>query len=280
MTRSWREIRQSANRRVVTAHARKRMFRGAVRGLLLVVTIASIGAGVYFGINHWQQGIQKVNTVLPPQPLREIVLRTDGVLPKSWVEQVLALPENVEIMSIDIHQKKLLLEQHGQVKSAVIRRLPDQLVIELQERQPVIRVATRDGKGKVVGLLVDRDGWVYAGIGYDRHELSDLPFLGGIGLQREGNGFRRLPGMDRVDDLLKTARKHSPHLYQSWKVVDCGEPPLLKVRSKEIREIVFGPGRYTEQLQWLDMIVESNRRQLLGMQDRVDLSLGNQVVVR
>lgn len=279
-TRSWRGISQSANRKMVTAHARKRIIRSAMRGLLALTTVAVVAGGVFYGVSHWQEGIKKVNTVLPPQPLREIVFETDGVLSKSWVEELLALPENIDIMSIDIHQKKLLLEQHGQVKSTVIRRLPDQLVIGIKERTPVVRLATRNEQGEVVGLLVDREGHVYAGNGYDRHELATLPFLGGVGLQREGDGFRRIPGIDQVDDLLRVARSQWPHLYDSWKVVDCGEPPLLKVRSDEIREIVFSPGRYTEQLKWLDMIIENNRRQLLGRQERVDLSLGNQVVVR
>lgn len=251
-----------------------------MRGVLTITTVVAVAAGTYFGVGYWQQGVQKVNTVLPGQLLREIVFKTDGVLSKDWVEQLLALPEEAEIMSIDIHEKKLLLEAHGQVKTAVIRRLPDRLEIGIQEREPVVRVKTLDDYGQVIWLLVDREGFVYAGSGYDPHELSSLPVLGGVGLQREGAGFRRLSGIDRVDDLLRTARSHSPHLYDSWEVVDCGEPPLIKVRSEDIREIVFGPGRYTEQLQWLDMIVESNRRQMLGMQERVDLSLGNQVVVR
>src|SRR5690606_22442883 len=146
LTRSWREIRQSANRKVVTVHARKRMLRRSMRGLMAVTTVAGVAAATYFGFGHWQHGLQKLNTVLPPQLLREIVFTTDGVLSKAWVEEVLALPENPEIMSIDIHRKKADLEEHGQVKSAVIRRLPDQLVIDIRERRPVVRIRTR-GEG-------------------------------------------------------------------------------------------------------------------------------------
>lgn len=256
------------------------MLRSAFRAFVALTFVGLIGAGTYFGIHYWSEGVQKVNTVLPTQPLREIVFTTDGVLSKGWAEEILALPENVDMMAIDIHQKKADLEKHGQVKTVVIRRLPDQLAIEVEERHPVVRLATRDGRGRVVELLVDREGYVYAGNGYERYELRSLPFLGGIGLQRDGNGFRRLSGIDKVDDLLQAARDYAPHLYDSWEVVDCDDFPLLKVRSKEIREIVFAPGRYREQLQWLDMILENNRRQMLGMQERVDLSLGNQVVVR
>lgn len=184
------------------------------------------------------------------------------------------------MMSIDIHRKKLLLEAHGQVQSAVIRRLPDRLIIDIQERMPVVRLVTRDEFGEMVDYLVDRTGYVYSGTGYDRHELSTLPFVAGVRLKRTENGFRRLPGMGQVDDLLGTARDHMPHLYGSWRVVDCGALPLLTIRSDDFEEIIFGPGRTLEQLRMLDMIVEANRRQMRGRQARVDLSLGNQVVVR
>lgn len=279
-SRSWREIRQSANRKVVTAHARRKIVRGVARATVAIAAMVLVAGAVFFGVGHWHQGIQKVNTALPPQPLREIMFSTDGVLTKSWMEEVLGLPEGADSASIDIHEKKILLEEHGQVKSAVIRRLPDSLVVDLQERIPAVRINTRNEEGRVIELLVDREGHVFHGIGYDSYEISTLPLLAGIALHREGRGFRRLSGIEHVDDLLQIARTDFPWLYRSWKWVDCGEAPLLKVRSEEFREIVFVAGRYTEQLRQLDMIVANNRRQLVGMQQRVDLSLRNQVVVR
>lgn len=280
LTRSWREIRQTANRRVVTAHARRRIRKSIFRGILVFTTIALSAAGVYYGIGYWEQGVQKMNTALPAQPLRGIVFSTDGVLSKEWVEGVLDLPEEADIMSIDIHGKKLLLEAKGQVKSAVIRRLPEKLRVDLRERDPVVRVATRNEEGRVVPRLVDREGYVYRGRGYDAHEISSLLFLGGVNLQRSADGFRPLSGIEQIDELLQIARAEFPELFRSWRVVDFGDPPLIKVRSEDFREIVFGPDGHREQLQWLAMIVENNRRQMAGMQERVDLSLGNQVVVR
>lgn len=280
LTRSWREIRQNANRKVVTSHARKKLLKGVLSSGLALTALAMVGAGAYLVVQHWQQGVTKMNTVLPAQPLREITFSTDGVLPRVWLEQVLDLPVEVDITSIDIHEKKALLESHGQIKSAVVRRMPDRLVIDIQERFPVARLRVAAEGGGVAVLLVDREGCVYLGNGYDGRDLSTLPFLDGVRLQRSRHGFRPLAGIDQVDDLLQIARSHAPHLVRSWEVIDCRDLPLIRVRSKEIREIVFGPDRHIEQLRWLDMIVESNRRQMMGMQERVDLSLGNQVVVR
>lgn len=277
---SWRGIRQTASQKVVTAHARRRMLKGLVRGALVVVALVTLIFGTYLSVGYWKSGVERVNTALPSQPLREIVFSTDGVLSSGWAESTLGLSKGVEVMTIDIHRKKMLLEEHGQVKSAVVRRLPDRLLVEVQERMPVVRLAARDETGEVVVHLVDRDGFVYRGLGYARHELDALPFLAGIRLQRSTAGFQPLEGMAQVDDLLRTARYEIPHLSDVWNVVDCGDLPLIKIRSDDFKEIVFGPGRVAEQLRMLDMIVSSNRRQMLGKRDRVDLSLGNQVVVR
>lgn len=279
-TRSWRQIRQNASRKVVTAHARRRILRATFKGVLLAVALAAGGGGIYYGLQHWRQGVEKVNTALPAQPLREIAFATDGVLSKEWLVRVLDLAEGMDMMAIDIHRKKKELEAHGQVRKAILRRQPDRLVIDLQERSPAVRLAIRAEDGGVRDLLVDRDGHIYDGHGYNSHELKSLPYLAGVALRRQGDGFQQLAGIDRVDDLLQVARSQAPHLYRGWKVVDCSESPLIKIRSHEVREVIFGPEGYEEQLHWLDMVLESNRRQMLGMQERVDLSLGNQVVVR
>lgn len=279
-SRSWREIRQTASQKIVTAHARRRILKGILRGAMAVAVLVAVAAGGYFGVGYWKDGVERMNTALPSQPLREIVFSTDGVLSASWVEAALGLPKGTEMMSIDIHEKKGRLEEYGQVKSAVIRRLPARLVVEIQERMPVVRLKARDEDGGLVVYLVDRDGVVYPGTGYDPYELSTLPFLGGVRLHRSGTGFQRLSGMAQVGDLLQTAREETPHLYSSWQVVDCGELPLIKIRSDEFNEIVFGADRFVEQLRMLDMIVASDRRQMLGKRDGVDLSLTNQVVVR
>ncbi len=278
---SWRQIRQNASRKVVTSHARKKLFKAVFRSVLAVALVGGIGVGVYFGVEHWQS-VKSVTTVLPAQPLREIRFASDGVLTQRWVESALALPEGIDTMSIDIHDVKNRLESFGQVKAATIRRGADWLEISVRERTPVVKLATRGADGGVVELLVDREGHVYQGFGYNRHEIAGLLFLDGVRLQRQGNGFRRLPGIDQVDDLLRLARSQFPHLVQSWKVVDCRDLPRLRVRSDDIREIAFGENAadYSDQLRWLDMVQESNRRQLMGMQDFVDLSLENQVVVR
>lgn len=278
---SWQEITQTASRKVITAYARKRLLWFVLRVCLVLGVTGGIGAGIFAGFHYWHDGLERMSRVLPANPLRDIVLGTDGVLTREWVWEILEMPEEVDMLAVDIRDVKRRIESHGQVRSATVRRLPERLLIDIRERYPVARLAVQDDSGRVTVKLVDREGHVYRGINYERYELSALPFLDGVDLIRSGDGYRPLRGMDRVEELLDVVREHAPHIYTTWRVVDCGDFPNLTVRTEKEREVVFGPESYIDQLRWLDLILTSNQSQLASRQDRVDLSLGrNGVVVR
>jgi len=275
----WRDIRQSASRKVVTAHARRRLLLFFAKGVFVFLLLLGAAASSWYGYIHYREGVDRMQTVRSAQPLKEILYQTDGVLTREWVAEQLGLELGADVMALDIHAKKLQLESFGQVRGAVLRRQPERLVINVRERFPVARVAARE-EGGVTVLLVDREGVVYRGFGYRKAELDSMPFLGGVSLRRSEGQYLPLKHMDVVADLLITANEHTPHLVPSWRVIDCSElPALITVRSREIEEIIFSRDQMAPQLRRLDMIVAENRRQMTG-QKRVDLSLGNQVVVR
>ncbi len=276
---SWRDIRQSASRKAVTGHALRRRLWVFAKCVGAVVLLAALGVGAWFIHDRYQAGSEPLRAVRSAQPLRDIVFQTDGVLTVDWVRESLGIELGDDVMGFNIHAMKVELESLGQVKSASLRRQPEQLVIQLRERLPVARLRARE-EGVVRTLVVDRAGVVYRGYGYRAGELDSLPFLAGVALRRAEGGYAPLAHMDVVADLLLTANEHTPHLVESWRVIDGSElPDLLTVRSREIEEIVFSRERMAAQLRRLDMIVAENRRQMTG-QRRVDLSLGNQVVVR
>lgn len=276
---SWQEIRQTASRKVITAYARKRLFGYVFRASVLIVAVAAVGAGVVAGVHYWHDGMKRVSQVLPANPLSDIVLTTDGVLTDDWAWEILALPEGTDMLAIDLRDVKRRVEAHGQVRTALVRRLPDRLLIDVRERYPIARVAVLDDFGEVVVKLVDREGYVYRGMHYERFELAALPYLQVAELTRVGDGYETISGMDRVENLLDAAREYAPHIYTTWSVIDCRDFPNLSVRTTDDREIVFGPDGYREQLRMLDMILASNQRQLVNRQRTVDLSLGGGGVI-
>ncbi len=109
--------------------------------------------------------------------------------------------------------------------------------------------------------------------------MEGLPFLDGVRLVRDSNGFRPISGINRVSDLLQLTRQEAPHLYRTWKVVSLKDSPRLIVKTKDVSEIVFEPGNFRRQLAKLDYILDYYRKAAGEDMERIDLSFRDQVAV-
>src|SRR5690606_37012321 len=112
---------------------------GNIVGLVLVLGAAGWG---FFEVKHvWETNPSRLTAPTKGEPIRDLAVRTDGVLDESWVRRTLDLPKDASLMAIDLVDLKGRLEESGQVSKAVLeRRFPDVLAITLQERAPVARV--------------------------------------------------------------------------------------------------------------------------------------------
>lgn len=286
--RSWRTIRQEVTPRAMSRRGRRRQLMGWTRAGALAVLLAASGWGIYTVVSAWESDRAALASAVRSEPVREVLLLTDGVLTRDWVVQTLALPREVSLMALDLAAQREKLMAHGQIRLAVLTRsFPDTLVVTLQERTPVARLQVEDGLGQPRQLLVARDGVVYEGAQYDRTMVAALPWLAGFSLRRAaGGGYEPVSGMETVTDLLTTAQIQAPHLYREWlfvslaRLADRGE---LVVKAQDIEEIVFSArDDYHRQLAQLDYILDATRRQL-GAEpalQSVNLSLGAQVPVR
>ncbi len=238
---------------------------GNIVGLVLVLGAA--GWGVYELVAVWETNPTRITAAASSVPLRDIALRTDGVLDKAWVKRTLELPKSTSLMELNLRALQDRLLATGQVQSAVVtRKFPDILVVSLQERSPVARVMAQMGAASPQAYMVSRDGAVYQGSGYDQRLAETLPFLDGVKLVREGEGFARLDGMDQVSDLLGTARTNTPALYRTFRVVSLARFPVdgtITVKSTEVDAITFGvvSDGFYKQLARLDYILDETRRQ-------------------
>ncbi|MBL4575403.1 MAG: hypothetical protein JKY51_04790 [Opitutaceae bacterium] len=243
--------------------------------------VIGIGLGIVYGLSHFGAEATNPSSLLDSSPIEEIILLTDGVLPDEWITERLELPEGVGLMNVDIDGMKNRLEAEGQVKSAVITRdfSGGSLVVSLHEEVPVIRLMARSKDGKSMLMVVGRDGSVYRGHGYSRQLLRGLPFLDGVRLVRNKDGFKPISGVAKISELLQLTREDAPHLYRTWKVVSLIDSPRLIVKTKDISEIVFEPGNFRRQLAKLDYILDYYRRDPRERMDRIDLSFRDQVAV-
>ena len=169
-------------------------------------------------------------------------------------------------MNLDLPALQDRLLQSGQVRTAVVaRRLPDILVVTLEERSPVLRVRAQGADGRETRLFVARDGFVFTGDNYDEALVDSLPWLAGVNLARDlsGRGFARLDGLAAVADLLGTARSSAPSLARTCQIVSLARfarDGVLLVRTPEVAEIAFGLSEgFYPQIARLDYILDELR---------------------
>lgn len=279
--RSWREIPQQVNTRAMSRGGRKRMWRTAFRVTGAVITIALLVSGIVVFTDAFQKNPQKMSAAVNAAQVKEIVLRSDGVLDQRWVTRILALPEEVTLMELDIKALRAKLEAFAQVRSAnVRRRFPSTLEVSLAERAPVARVNAQIGKEAPRSFLVARDGVIFPGIGFGREVRRTMPYLDGVKLVLRGEQFRPIKGMDVIGDLLATARNEAPHLYREWRVVslarlaDEGE---IDVKATNVERIVFttrSRDDFLRQIAQLDVLIDSVRAHTDQPVSEINLAIG------
>jgi cell division protein FtsQ len=262
--RSWRHIRQEVTPLAMSRQGRRRRLAMWLKAGAFATLAAATGWGVYAFAHSWSTDRAALATAVHSEPVREIVLLTDGVLTREWAVNTLALPETASLMTLDLPALRERLLARNQVRVAVLtRNFPDTLVVTLQERTPVARVQAGDGSGTPKQLLVAKDGVVYDGLNYDKQMLAGLPWLDGIRLLRSPAGYEPIAGMADVAALLSTAQLQAPHLYREWLIVSLArlaERDEIVVKAQEVPEIVFSRRRdFFKQIAQLDTVIDTTQ---------------------
>lgn len=287
LPRSWRTIRQDVTPRAMSARGRRRRQMEWIKASAIAALTGLLAWGIYAMVHTWENDRAAIASAVKSEPVKDIVVVTDGVLDKSWAARVLALPRNTTLMALDLSALREKLIAFGQVRVAVLTRsFPETLVLTLQERTPVARIQVEDGLEKKQ-LLVAKDGVVYEGANYEKNLVSSLPWLADFRLRRteDGKGYLPIDGMKEVSDLLSTAQLQAPHLYREWLFVSLARLAThgeISVRAHDIPEIVFSAKQdFYRQIAQLDYIIDETKRTLAEPQlQSVNLALGPQVPVK
>ncbi len=264
-TRTWRDIQQEVAPRSMSREGKKRHRLASLRLFLGVVALGALGWGGYEIWKLTRESPAGLAAASQSEPLREILLKTDGVLDLARVESVLGIPPGTPLMNLDLAALHRALVASGQVRTAVLaRQFPDKLSVTVEERTPVLRVVVRGDDGKPAALLVARDGTVYQGHGYDHALVSSLPYLDGVRLVRDTAGYQPVRGMETVADLLGTALAGTPALYRDFQVVSLARLATdgeIVVKTGQVESVTFGTREdFYRQLAKLDLILEEMRR--------------------
>ena len=91
--------------------------------------------------------------------------------------------------------------------------------------------------------------------------VDSLPWLDGVKLSRQGEGFAPIDGMATVSDLLATATLEAEPLYRTWRVVSLarlGSDDEIEVRTRGGLRVIFGTGEdFLRQLARLDIVLDT-----------------------
>lgn len=290
--RTWQDIPRSVSARAPSSKSsRERKLNsfmhvgGALLGLCL------LGCAVWAGwllVHRKSAAVDTGNMTMAP---RTIGFETDGVLTRDWFLKTYPEVSTRALMDIDLHALKEGLEFSGQIMEAKLSvKLPDQLMVDLRERQPVLRVRVAGSdQGTTIDLLVAEDGEVFDGQLYPKRTLERLPFLTGVKLVRvQGEKYQRVAGLPVVAELLNKTRERIPMLYGTYRTVSLkhfdGNPnameSIIVVGSAFAQEIVFAPRNFDVQLEHLGEIVGYALDRGKGGFPLIDVSYENKAVIR
>lgn len=288
-TKNWRGIKQTAGRQAVSAIARKRRLLAHAKLCSIILIILLMAGAFAYGVNFFRSYENQIILASHSDPVRRILIESNGELDYQWFERNVTWPEDKTIMEIDIFSIKQLLENKGQIASAVVtRKFPDELKIEITEHEPILRARVQAKRGDIDEVYISRDGTVYFHENYEKRKMKHLPYLGGVRFKQEDDHFLALPGMDVVSQLLDTARTRYPRIFKSWKVVSCEQfdglnefsDEIIKIRGRIVGEVIFTPLDFDRQLDQLASVIDYYERNNIYNIKRVDLSISDQVAVQ
>lgn len=277
--RSWRDIPQEIEPRRMSRVGRRRLNMGFVRTAAMVIALGAIGWGGYEIWRTLQQDPQRLTAGNESRPVEVINLQSNGVLDDTWLTETLAIEPATGLMELDLYALRSRLTASGQVRTAVlVREFPATLNVTLEERSPVVRMKAKLDGPEPRTFFVAQDGTVYHGHGYGVKLMRSLPWLGGVRLRREGNGFEPLEGIPQLADLLATARGGVPDVFATWRVVSLerlSADGQILVQSTQVPEIIFGVREdFYSQIARLDLILDEASRRTTAPLRSIDLSVG------
>lgn len=260
---------------------RRRMWLTMGRVVGGTVLVAVLAASIFIFSDFFRDQPHRISAAVDAVPVKDIALRTDGVLDQAWVQRTLALPKQAALMDLDLKQLQARLLSDPQVITATLtRQFPATLEVSLTERSPVALVNAQIGKEAPQTLMVARDGVIFAGTGFNRAVLEQLPFLDGVRLIRDDGRFLPVAGMSQVADLLATARNEAPHLYREWRVVSLAKLDRegeIIVHATNVEKIVFStrsPDDFLHQIAQLDVLIDTTQARTDTPIKEIDLAVG------
>lgn len=283
---SWRSLRQTGRNRALSQEAIQRRRKIALKTFLGFLSLACFVGIVFWCIHIADTNPRALQLGSADQAVKHIYLETDGVLNDAWLAEVMPIARGTWLSHVDIVALDRLLESHGQVRKATVRRVyPDALRVTLYEHSPVMRMRI---KSRNETLLVSETGDVFRSDYYSPATVDALPFVAGLKLIARKDGFAPVAGVPIVAELLEKTRVSMPDLYADWLQImldrfdERTDAPWssIKVRTRRGWQITFRPHDFDQQLNRLTSILSTIEPERYDEKWLIDLTPEDRAAVR
>lgn len=236
------------------------------KGLLGLIVGAALVCGGYL---LWPQVLQATCF-----RMQTIQITGVNVLPREEVLYLLAIPEDVSMLQLDLPRMGARLMHHPAIKAVTLRRrLPDTLIVTIEEHLPYLVLHAGEQR-----MVIDREGVVLRHFVAEKDaQLPELVWqpshalMPGLRLQhREVHRAVELVQSFQASPLAKTIRLISLTVEPSGSAVWRVESYPFTVR--------VGEGQIEPQLERLPLVLQYIAQQGLAVQS-IDLSYRRKVVV-
>lgn len=260
--------------------------------VLILFSIALVGTITYFVYDMFILAEPAISSEkLKQSELKKIEFKTDGVIDSKFISKILRLKNGMSLYEINIFDIKKKLENISQVRQAFVeRRFPGTLFIALNERQPLLKIAVKDGEFKKIFLVDESDGEFFESACYSPEKLKDY-FFAEVNLAKEktdGKIFEPIGNVFPVVNFLKLLKMKYPKINAqvtsiSLKRYDSRPGALwsrIELKTKIVKSIVFSDKNFSDQLDKLDYIINDPNIIKLMPLKKIDLSNPTNVVIK
>ncbi len=266
-----------------------RLFRRVLLPIFLVLTLISVG-GFYY--NRWIRGYYNEQANLETKPLGpEFFIRVDTNGSSSPDEVYTWVDYNAQttLMAVNAVDMQQMLEARGHVKRAEItKEFPDELRIQLYERQPILALATQEAGSDIIFWGVDAEGVVFKPIQENFVAEMRLPFLDGIALDAIEDGVTEIVGVTSVYELLSNAKLNLYHYFQDIRTISLeqfyfGEPELGSIiitRGDTYKKVIFATQGLSDQIERFRELLTISGDRELDLTQEIDFSINQDVIIR
>ncbi len=209
-------------------------------------------------------------------PLSLLEISGNAVLTEAEVVELAGIEPGMDLLSIDLGRVEATIISSPRVERAyVTRRLPDHVLIRLDEKLPAAIVAA----GSSGFVEIAGDGSVLPGA--ERTPFVDIPLISGLSEPPSAGEVFDSENLRTALNLLKTARELSPSFWTEISEVHIAPGSGLVIYTvADGAEIRFGSGAYDRMKLSQLWAVLSDLRARGVTAETIDMRFRSQVVVR